>query len=123
MTSQHALIIGAGVAGLQAIATSRRLGAVVSAFDVRPAVKEQVQSLGASFIDTGVTAEGSGGYAREQTGDEQARMQQALAKHEINHADDSLTLLTERAQDVLDDLEAQRHRRGQARRARARGRV
>ncbi|MBI2828076.1 MAG: NAD(P) transhydrogenase subunit alpha [Acidobacteria bacterium] len=76
-----AFIIGAGVAGLQAIATSRRLGAVVSAFDVRAAVKEQVQSLGASFVEGGVTAEGTGGYAREQTGDEQARMQQALADH------------------------------------------
>jgi NAD(P) transhydrogenase subunit alpha len=76
-----AFVIGAGVAGLQAIATSRRLGAVVSAFDVRPAVKEQVQSLGASFVDVGVTAEGAGGYAREQTTDEQARMQQALADH------------------------------------------
>jgi NAD(P) transhydrogenase subunit alpha len=76
-----AFIIGAGVAGLQAIATSRRLGAVVSAFDVRPAVKEQVQSLGASFVDVGVSAEGAGGYAREQTADEQAQMQQALANH------------------------------------------
>ena len=69
------------MAGLQAIATARRLGAVVSAFDVRPAVKEQVQSLGASFVEVGVTAEGTGGYAREQTADEQARIQQALAKH------------------------------------------
>jgi NAD(P) transhydrogenase subunit alpha len=76
-----ALIIGAGVAGLQAIATARRLGAVVSAFDVRSAVKEQVQSLGASFVDVGVTAEGAGGYAREQTAEEQARIQQALASH------------------------------------------
>lgn len=81
LTPAKAFIIGAGVAGLQAIATSRRLGAVVSAFDVRPAVKEQVQSLGASFVDVGVTAEGAGGYAREQTADEQARMQQALANH------------------------------------------
>jgi len=81
LTPAKAFIIGAGVAGLQAIATSRRLGAVVSAFDVRPAVKEQVQSLGASFVEVGVTAEGTGGYAREQTADEQALMQQALAKH------------------------------------------
>ncbi len=81
LTPAKALIIGAGVAGLQAIATSRRLGAVVSAFDVRPAVKEQVQSLGASFVEIGVTAEGSGGYAREQTADEQARIQAALANH------------------------------------------
>jgi NAD(P) transhydrogenase subunit alpha len=81
LTPARAFIIGAGVAGLQAIATSRRLGAVVSAFDVRPEVKEQVQSLGASFVDVGVTAEGTGGYAREQTSDEQAQMQQALANH------------------------------------------
>ena len=81
LTPAKALIIGAGVAGLQAIATARRLGAVVSAFDVRPAVKEQVQSLGASFVEVGVTAEGTGGYAREQTADEQARIQQALANH------------------------------------------
>lgn len=81
LTPAKALIIGAGVTGLQAIATSRRLGAVVSAFDVRAAVKEQVQSLGASFVEVGVTAEGAGGYAREQTADEQARIQQALANH------------------------------------------
>jgi NAD(P) transhydrogenase subunit alpha len=81
LTPAKALIIGAGVAGLQAIATARRLGAVVSAFDVRPAVKEQVMSLGATFVDVGVTAEGTGGYAREQTADEQARIQQALATH------------------------------------------
>lgn len=81
LSPAKAFIIGAGVAGLQAIATARRLGAVVSAFDVRPAVKEQVQSLGASFVEAGVTAEGAGGYAREQTADEQARMQQALADH------------------------------------------
>ena len=81
LTPAKAFVIGAGVAGLQAIATARRLGAVVSAFDVRAAVKEQVQSLGASFVEVGVTAEGAGGYAREQTDDEQARMQQALANH------------------------------------------
>ena len=62
-----ALILGAGVAGLQAIATARRLGAIVEAFDVRPAVKEQVESLGATFLEaeTDVTAEGEGGYAKE----------------------------------------------------------
>ena len=81
LTPARAFVIGAGVAGLQAIATARRLGAVVSAFDVRPAVKEQVQSLGASFVDVGVTAEGTGGYAREQSSSEQARMQDALASH------------------------------------------
>ena len=67
-----ALILGAGVAGLQAIATARRLGAVVEAFDVRPAVKEQVESLGASFLEAEeeVTAEGEGGYAKELTEDQ-----------------------------------------------------
>ena len=61
------LVIGAGVAGLQAIATAKRLGAVVEAYDVRSATKDQVKSLGAKFIETGVSAEGAGGYARELT--------------------------------------------------------
>ena len=62
------LVLGAGVAGLQALATARRLGAVVSGFDVRPAVREQVQSLGATFLDLGVVGEETeGGYARELT--------------------------------------------------------
>jgi NAD(P) transhydrogenase subunit alpha len=67
-----ALILGAGVAGLQAIATARRLGAIVEAFDVRPAVKEQVESLGASFLEAEeeVTAEGEGGYAKELSEDQ-----------------------------------------------------
>jgi proton-translocating NAD(P)+ transhydrogenase subunit alpha len=72
------LIIGAGVAGLQAIATARRLGAVVEAYDVRSATREQVKSLGARFVDTGVSAEGSGGYARELTAEEKARQQEVL---------------------------------------------
>ena len=73
------LVLGAGVAGLQAIATARRLGAVVSAFDVRPAVREQVESLGAAFLDLGVTgAETEGGYAAELSSEEQARQQAAL---------------------------------------------
>ena len=76
-----ALIVGAGVAGLQAIATSRRLGAMVEAFDVRAATKEQVESLGAKFVDTGVKAEGAGGYARELTDAEKAQQSAALAKH------------------------------------------
>ncbi len=72
----RALVIGAGVAGLQAIATARRLGAVVSAFDVRPAVAEQVQSLGATFLDLGVRAEETaGGYASELTPEQQAQQQ------------------------------------------------
>ena len=72
------LIIGAGVAGLQAIATARRLGAVVEAYDVRGATREQVKSLGARFVDTGVSAEGSGGYARELTAEERAKQQEVL---------------------------------------------
>ena len=73
------LVIGAGVAGLQAIATARRLGAVVSGFDVRPVVKEQVESLGASFLELGVVGEETeGGYARELTEDEQRRQQEEL---------------------------------------------
>src|SRR6266567_3929109 len=67
LTPARVLVLGAGVAGLQAIATARRLGAVVSAFDVRAAVKEQVESLGAKFLRLEITeqAEGSGGYAKE----------------------------------------------------------
>lgn len=72
------LIIGVGVAGLQAIATAKRLGAVVEAYDVRTATREQVRSLGAKFIDTGVSAEGTGGYARELTAEERARQQEVL---------------------------------------------
>jgi len=77
-------VIGAGVAGLQAIATARRLGAVVSAFDVRPAAREQVLSLGATFIASDTvtaSAEAAGGYARAQTDDEQTRTLAALAAH------------------------------------------
>jgi len=75
----RALVIGAGVAGLQAIATARRLGAVVSAFDVRPASQEQVESLGAAFLDLGVrTEETAGGYASELTLEQQALQQAAL---------------------------------------------
>ncbi len=79
-----AFILGAGVAGLQAIATSRRLGATVSAFDVRPVVKEQVQSLGASFVEAeavSAAAEGSGGYARELAEEQQQKVLEAVAKH------------------------------------------
>ena len=74
-------VIGAGVAGLQAIATARRLGGIVSAFDVRPAVREQVQSLGAAFVEPGAAAEGAGGYAKELAADEQARVLAAVAAH------------------------------------------
>lgn len=75
------LVIGAGVAGLQAIATARRLGAQVEGFDVRPEVREQIQSLGAKFLDLGVSAAGSGGYARELTAEERAEQQARLAEH------------------------------------------
>ncbi len=72
------LVIGAGVAGLQAIATARRLGAVVEAYDVRSATREQIRSLGAKFVETGVVAEGAGGYARELTAEEKAKQQEVL---------------------------------------------
>jgi NAD(P) transhydrogenase subunit alpha len=75
------LVLGAGVAGLQAIATARRLGAVVSGFDVRPVVKEQVESLGASFLDLGIRGEETaGGYATELTPEQQAHQQAELEK-------------------------------------------
>jgi NAD(P) transhydrogenase subunit alpha len=76
------LVLGAGVAGLQAIATARRLGAVVQGFDVRAAVKEQVESLGATFLefDLGGDLEGEGGYAKELTAEQQARQQELMAE-------------------------------------------
>ncbi|MGA2926014.1 MAG: NAD(P) transhydrogenase subunit alpha, partial [Solirubrobacteraceae bacterium] len=76
------LVLGAGVAGLQAIATARRLGAIVQGFDVRAAVKEQVESLGARFLefDLGGDLEGTGGYARALTPEEQARQQELMAE-------------------------------------------
>ena len=73
------LVIGAGVAGLQAIATARRLGAIVSAFDVRPVVKEQVESLGAKFLELGVVGEETeGGYASELSEEAHRRQQEEL---------------------------------------------
>ncbi|MGH8258574.1 MAG: NAD(P) transhydrogenase subunit alpha, partial [Steroidobacteraceae bacterium] len=84
------LVIGAGVAGLQAIATARRLGAVVEAYDVRSATREQVKSLGAKFVDTGVSAEGQGGYARELT-EEERRKQQEVLDSRIAAADAVIT--------------------------------
>ncbi len=76
------LVLGAGVAGLQAIATARRLGAMVQGFDVRAAVKEQVESLGAHFLefDLGGDLEGAGGYAKELTSEQQARQQELMAE-------------------------------------------
>ena len=75
------LIVGAGVAGLQAIATARRLGAQVEGFDVRPETREQIESLGGKFLDLGVSAKGEGGYARELTAEERAEQQRRLADH------------------------------------------
>lgn len=75
------LVIGAGVAGLQAIATARRLGSQVEGFDVRPETREQIESLGGKFLDLGVSAAGTGGYARELNAEERALQQQRLAEH------------------------------------------
>lgn len=75
------LIIGVGVAGLQAIATAKRLGAMVEAYDVRPETREQVESLGAKFVDVKVNAVGQGGYARELTEEEKRQEMEILAEH------------------------------------------
>src|SRR4029077_6392442 len=74
------LVLGVGVAGLQAIATAKRLGARTTGYDVRPEVAEQVESLGAQWLDLGLEASGEGGYARELTEEERARQQQALTE-------------------------------------------
>ena len=84
------LVMGVGVAGLQAIATARRLGAMVKAYDVRAAAKEEAESLGATFLDTGVSAEGAGGYARELTPEELDRQRAALAE-EVGRSDVVIT--------------------------------
>jgi H+-translocating NAD(P) transhydrogenase subunit alpha len=78
------LVIGAGVAGLQAIATAKRLGAIVEGYDVRPETKEQIESLGAKFVDTGVSAAGAGGYARELTEEEKKLQADKLGKAVAN---------------------------------------
>ena len=75
------LVIGAGVAGLQAVATARRLGAQVECFDVRPETREQIESLGGRFLDLGVSAVGEGGYARALTEEERAEQQKRLGEH------------------------------------------
>lgn len=75
------LVMGLGVAGLQALATARRLGAMTEGYDVRPETREQAESLGAKFVDTGVDARGEGGYARELTDEEKARVAEALTRH------------------------------------------
>lgn len=84
------VVIGAGVAGLQAIATAKRLGAIVQGYDVRSATKEQVESLGAKFIELDISAEGEGGYARELTDDEKQQQQDQLAEY-ISQADALIT--------------------------------
>ena len=75
------LIVGAGVAGLQAVATAKRLGAQVEGFDVRPETREQIESLGGKFLDLGVSAAGEGGYARALTDEERAEQQRRLGEH------------------------------------------
>jgi NAD(P) transhydrogenase subunit alpha len=75
------LVMGLGVAGLEAIATAQRLGAVVEGYDIRPATKEQALSLGATFVDTGVDATGKGGYARALTPEEETKVDAALTQH------------------------------------------
>jgi NAD(P) transhydrogenase subunit alpha len=102
------LVLGAGVAGLQAIATAKRLGAVIEAFDVRPAVKEQVESLGAKFVEVALSdeekkaAETSGGYARDMS-DDYKRRQAALIAERARAADIVITtaLIPGRAAPVL----------------------
>jgi NAD(P) transhydrogenase subunit alpha len=84
------LVMGVGVAGLQAIATARRLGAMVKAYDVRAAAKEEAESLGATFLDLGVSAEGTGGYARELSPEELDRQRAALAE-EVGRSDVVIT--------------------------------
>jgi NAD(P) transhydrogenase subunit alpha len=75
------LVMGLGVAGLEAVATAHRLGAMVEGYDVRPATEEQVLSLGATFVETGVDAQGKGGYARELTPEEKTKVAAVLTKH------------------------------------------
>ena len=108
------VVIGAGVAGLQAIATAKRLGAIVEAYDVRSATKEQVQSLGGKFIDTGVKAEGEGGYARELTEDEKKKQAEVLANH-IAKADAVITTAAipgREAPKIIDKATVDRMKRG-----------
>ncbi|MGD8429663.1 MAG: Re/Si-specific NAD(P)(+) transhydrogenase subunit alpha [Ectothiorhodospiraceae bacterium] len=108
------LVIGAGVAGLQAIATAKRLGAIVEAYDVRSATKEQVESLGGKFVETGVKAEGEGGYARELTDEERKKQQEVLADH-IAVADAVITTAAipgRPAPKIIDKATVERMKRG-----------
>lgn len=84
------LVMGLGVAGLQALATARRLGSMTEGYDVRPETKEQAESLGAKFVDTGVDARGTGGYARELTQEEKDKIAAVVTKH-IQSADIIIT--------------------------------
>lgn len=86
LRAAQVLVMGLGVAGLQAAATAKRLGAVVEGYDVRPETREQAQSVGAKFVDTGISAVGQGGYARELTAEEQAKAAAVLTAH-IQKAD------------------------------------
>ncbi|OWT68113.1 MULTISPECIES: NAD(P) transhydrogenase subunit alpha [unclassified Achromobacter] len=90
LRAARVLVMGLGVAGLQALATAHRLGAVTEGYDVRPETREQAQSVGARFIDTGVDARGEGGYARELTAEEQAHAAAVLTEH-IQQADMIIT--------------------------------
>ncbi|MDN3516765.1 Re/Si-specific NAD(P)(+) transhydrogenase subunit alpha [Aquisalimonas lutea] len=108
------LVIGAGVAGLQAIATAKRLGAVVEAYDVRSATKEQVESLGGKFVKTGVSAEGEGGYARELTDEEKQQQAEVLADH-VAKADAVITTAAipgKPAPKLIDTATVERMKRG-----------
>ncbi len=108
------VVVGAGVAGLQAIATAKRLGAVVEAYDVRSATKEQVESLGGKFIDTGVKAEGEGGYARELSEEEQRQQAKVLADH-VARADAVITTAAipgRPAPKIIDQATVERMKRG-----------
>ena len=78
-----ALVLGVGVAGLQALATAKRLGARTTGYDVRPEVADQVRSLGAQWLDVGIDAAGEGGYARELTEDERARAAEAAERGDL----------------------------------------
>ena len=84
------LVMGLGVAGLQALATARRLGSMVEGYDVRPETKEQAESLGAKFVETGIDARGQGGYARELTQEEKDKVASVVTKH-IQQADIVIT--------------------------------
>ncbi len=84
------LVMGLGVAGLSALATAHRLGAITEGYDVRPETAEQARSLGAKFVDTGIDARGEGGYARELTADEKAKVRRVLSQH-IAEADMIIT--------------------------------